>query len=169
MLFYMLMTTNHNTGTVKCNLHVILFCKHIMIVFVCFYIIINMLKVFFISIYLNKYLSTVTKHLQFLYTVLNGRETRKYSSLLNMNYVPSHRRLSRGKQPPYCPGRPRGYKTFFMLNSVEHEILNAHKYKTRSKFSILGSDELIMSFFLFINVLMPTIVGILTLMSRKKA
>ena len=21
---------------------------------------------------------------------------------------------------------PRGYKTFFMLNSVEHEILNAH-------------------------------------------
>ena len=25
--------------------------------------------------------------------------------------------------------RPRGYKTFFVLNSVEHEILNAHKYK----------------------------------------
>ena len=24
---------------------------------------------------------------------------------------------------------PRGYKTFSMLNSVEHEILNAHKYK----------------------------------------
>ena len=24
--------------------------------------------------------------------------------------------------------RPRGYKTFFMLNSVQHEILNAHKY-----------------------------------------
>ena len=23
--------------------------------------------------------------------------------------------------------RPRGYKTFFMLNSVEREILNAHK------------------------------------------
>ena len=23
--------------------------------------------------------------------------------------------------------RPRGYKTFFMLNSVENEILNAHK------------------------------------------
>ena len=23
--------------------------------------------------------------------------------------------------------RPRGYKTFFMPNSVEHEILNAHK------------------------------------------
>ena len=24
---------------------------------------------------------------------------------------------------------PRGYKTFSMLNSVEHEISNAHKYK----------------------------------------
>ena len=30
---------------------------------------------------------------------------------------------------------PRGYKTFFMLNSVEHEILNADKYKTIKKFS----------------------------------
>ena len=24
--------------------------------------------------------------------------------------------------------RPRSYKTFFMLNSAEHEILNVHKY-----------------------------------------
>ena len=23
--------------------------------------------------------------------------------------------------------RPRGYKTFFMLNSIEHEIFSAHK------------------------------------------
>ena len=30
--------------------------------------------------------------------------------------------------------RPRGYKTFFMLNSNEHEILNAHKYKNIMKF-----------------------------------
>ena len=28
----------------------------------------------------------------------------------------------------------RGYKTFFMLNSVEREILNAHKYKNIKKF-----------------------------------
>ena len=27
----------------------------------------------------------------------------------------------------------RGYKTFFMLNSVEYEILNAHKYKNIKK------------------------------------
>ena len=32
--------------------------------------------------------------------------------------------------------RPRGYKTFFMLNSVEHEILNAHKYKNIKKSNI---------------------------------
>ena len=31
--------------------------------------------------------------------------------------------------------RARGYKTFFMLNSVEHKILNAHKYKNIKKFS----------------------------------
>ena len=30
--------------------------------------------------------------------------------------------------------RPRGYKTFFMLNSVEHEILNTLKYKNIKKF-----------------------------------
>ena len=29
----------------------------------------------------------------------------------------------------------RSYKTFFMLNSAEHEILNAYKYKNRRKFS----------------------------------
>ena len=30
--------------------------------------------------------------------------------------------------------RPRGYKTFFMLNSTEHEHLNAHKYKNFKRF-----------------------------------
>ena len=53
-------------------------------------------------------------------------------------------------------------KLFFMLNSVEHEILNTHKYENNS-----GSDKLGMLFFLLINVKMPTIVGILTFMSRK--
>ena len=32
--------------------------------------------------------------------------------------------------------RARGYKTFFMLNSVENEILNAHKYKNIKKFGL---------------------------------
>ena len=29
----------------------------------------------------------------------------------------------------YTLTRGRGYKKIFMLNSVEHEVLNAHKYK----------------------------------------
>ena len=28
-----------------------------------------------------------------------------------------------------CQSRPRGYQTFIMLNSAEHEIFIAHKYK----------------------------------------
>ena len=35
-----------------------------------------------------------------------------------------------------CPGWPRGYKTFFVLNSVEHENLNSHKYKNIKEFGI---------------------------------
>ena len=33
-----------------------------------------------------------------------------------------------------------GYKTFFLLNSVEHEILNAHKYKNIKKFSFFQAQ-----------------------------
>ena len=33
-----------------------------------------------------------------------------------------------------------GYKTFFMLNSVEHEILNAHKYKNIKKSSFFQAQ-----------------------------
>ena len=36
--------------------------------------------------------------------------------------------------------RPRGYKTFSMLNSVEHEIVNAHKYKNIKKFGLLQAQ-----------------------------
>ena len=35
---------------------------------------------------------------------------------------------------------PRGYKTFFILNSSEHEILNAHKYENIKKFSIFQAQ-----------------------------
>ena len=31
-------------------------------------------------------------------------------------------------------GLAQGYKSFFMLSWVEHEILNAHKYKNIEKF-----------------------------------
>ena len=37
--------------------------------------------------------------------------------------------------------RPRGYKTFFMFSSVEHAILNAHKYKKYQEIQFLGSDK----------------------------
>ena len=50
---------------------------------------------------------------------------------------------------------PQGYKTFHMLNSTEHEISNAHKK--------LKSDVV---FIQLINAKMPTIVGILTFLSR---
>ena len=56
-----------------------------------------------------------------------------------------------------------------IVNSVKHEILNAHKYKKYQEiWLLLGSDKPRMPFFLLINVKMPTVVGILTFMSRKK-
>ena len=54
-----------------------------------------------------------------------------------------------------------------MLNSVAHEILNAHKYKNKKTQLLSDSDKPRMLFFLLINVKMPTIVGILTFVSRK--
>ena len=36
--------------------------------------------------------------------------------------------------------RARGYKTFFMLNSIEHKILIAHKYENSKKFSIFQAQ-----------------------------
>ena len=55
-----------------------------------------------------------------------------------------------------------------MLNSVAHEILKAHKYKNIKNFSFFSdSDKSTMLFFLLTNVKMPTIVDILTFMSRK--
>ena len=36
--------------------------------------------------------------------------------------------------------RAGGYKTFFMLSSVEHEILNAHKYRNIKKFSFFEAQ-----------------------------
>ena len=54
-----------------------------------------------------------------------------------------------------------------MLSSVEHQILNAYKYENMKKFTFLGSDKPRMLFFPLINVKVPTVVGILTFMSRK--
>ena len=54
-----------------------------------------------------------------------------------------------------------------MLNSAEHEISTAHKnlkYRQMKKFLALSLSDVV--FIMLINVKMPTIVGILTFMSR---
>ena len=57
-----------------------------------------------------------------------------------------------------------------MLISAEQEILNAHNYIKYQEIQLFsGSDKPRLLFFLLINVEMPTIVGILTFMSRKKS
>ena len=60
-----------------------------------------------------------------------------------------------------------------MLNSAEHENLNDHKYKNINKFSNFQAQMSLECYFhayifMLINVKMPTVVGILTFMSRKK-
>ena len=56
-----------------------------------------------------------------------------------------------------------------MLNSTEHEILNAYKNKNNKKFIFFsGSDKPVTLFFQLINVKMPTIVGILTFCEQEK-
>ena len=65
---------------------------------------------------------------------------------------------------------PRGYKTFFVLNSTEHEISSAHKNlkneQQMEKFLALNISDVV--FILLLNVKMPTIIiaDILTFMSR---
>ena len=65
---------------------------------------------------------------------------------------------------------PRGYKPFSMLNSAKHGILDAYNYKNIKKNQLFaGSGKSITLFFLLIYVKMPTIVGILTFISRKNS
>ena len=46
----------------------------------------------------------------------------------------------------FSPG-PEVIKLFFMFNSIEHEILNVHKFKNIKKFGFfLGSDKPTMLF-----------------------
>ena len=59
----------------------------------------------------------------------------------------------------------RGYKTFFMLSSAEH-VSTAHKLKYRHGKKCLGLSLSDVVFIMLINDKMPTIIGILTFMSR---
>ena len=60
----------------------------------------------------------------------------------------------------------RGYKTVLMLNSTEHGTSNAHKSKMLIYIDFFALIISYVVFILLINVKMPTIVGILTFMSR---
>ena len=53
--------------------------------------------------------------------------------------------------------RPRGYKSFFTLNSAEHEISSANKTKIpKSKEVFFALNLLDVVFIILINVKMPT-------------
>ena len=58
---------------------------------------------------------------------------------------------------------PRGYKTFFMLNSTEHKISTDHKTKIAT---VSCFKSLRCCIYHANNVKMATIVGILTFISR---
>ena len=60
---------------------------------------------------------------------------------------------------------PRDYKTFFMLNSTEHEMSISLKVKCKKMHIILAFKLSAVVFIILINVKMPTIVGYLTFMS----
>ena len=51
----------------------------------------------------------------------------------------------------------RGYKTFFILNSAEHEILNGHRYESIRKFSIFSGSETPKMLFFFIPEMLKCI------------
>ena len=96
-------------------------------------------------------------------SILDCVRTRRINEFFINDYV----KLTMLEQLGPCP---EAIKLFFMLNSVEHEILNAHKYKNIKKFGGeggLGSYNPRMLLFPLINVKMPTTVGILTCMSWK--
>ena len=61
---------------------------------------------------------------------------------------------------------PRSNKSFFILNSTEHEISTAYKNPKAKKIKTFLAFKLSnVAFIMLINVKMPTIVGILTFMS----
>ena len=59
-----------------------------------------------------------------------------HNILVEVRYDPSHSANKQDTQSEQTITRARGYNTFFMLNSSEHEILNAYKYKDIKKLSI---------------------------------
>ena len=63
--------------------------------------------------------------------------------------------------------QPRGYKTFFMLNSDEHEMFPANKSQITHNCELFLAKQLSMKISVLINMKMPTIVGIFILIAEK--
>ena len=109
---------------------------------------------------------------------MKGDHSLKNFYLTGLAYIPSHCVLQAvfNLLDITFVSRSRGYKTFFMLSSAKNEILNAHKYKNIKKSSFFQAEISLVLFLMLINVnmptinvKMPTIVGILTFMSRKNS
>ena len=58
-----------------------------------------------------------------------------FSTRMYLRYA-GHLVWSKDKFSSFIGTWPRGYKTFFVLNSIEHEILNAYQYKNIKKFGL---------------------------------
>ena len=72
----------------------------------------------------------------------------------------SYKPISNGRMIYILLIWPQGYKSFFMLNSAEHEILNARKVQQYQEIQPFpGSDKPILLFFLLINVTMLTLLA----------
>ena len=70
-----------------------------------------------------------------------GQKASRLCLLLNSSFFLVREYILRGKKAELkVADWPRGYKTFFMLNSPEHEILNAHKYENINKVSIFQAQ-----------------------------
>ena len=87
-----------------------------------------------------------------MFNAIPGKYAKEYQNVLSLTHLfHLHSKMHQTWS--------RGYKTFFMLNSVKPEILNGHKYKNIKKKAFLVSDKSRMLFIPLINVKMPTIVG----------
>ena len=101
---------------------------------------------------------------QFVYNAISLKDADRMQTVYTLIRILIKEHFNLGQ---HCQFRAEGYKTFFMFNAAEHEILNAHKYENNQEMQLFQTQISLECFFLLINVKMPTFVGILTFMSRK--
>ena len=64
----------------------------------------------------------------------------KCRSVTEVSVVMLNLTITTGQKQGHKPG-PEVIKLFFMLNSAEHELLNAHKYENIKNFSIFQAQK----------------------------